>query len=72
MLPPDVAAAFSKAKEVDIEPLEVDAETAEEDRQFWIGIMELGLLEHFFREIKITLDIFKSDLVTHQVRASGK
>ncbi|XP_071106909.1 uncharacterized protein [Haliotis cracherodii] len=70
VLPPDVAAAFSKAKEVDIEPLEVDAETAEEDRQFWIGIMELGLLEHFFREIKITLDIFKSDLVTHQVRAS--
>ncbi|XP_046565504.1 uncharacterized protein LOC124274216 [Haliotis rubra] len=70
VLPPDVAAAFSKAKEIDIEPLEVDVESAEEDRQFWIGIMELGLLEHFFREIKITLDVFKSDLVTHQVRAS--
>ncbi|KAK3088803.1 hypothetical protein FSP39_023903 [Pinctada imbricata] len=41
--------------------------TDEEDRLLWKGIVELGLVDEFFREIKASLDILKNNMVRRMV-----
>lgn len=41
--------------------------TDEEDRMLWKGIVELGLVDEFFREIKASLDVLKNRMVRRMV-----
>ncbi|XP_061182858.1 glucocorticoid modulatory element-binding protein 2-like isoform X2 [Saccostrea echinata] len=41
--------------------------TDEEDRTLWKGIVELGLVDEFFREIKASLDVLKNRMVRRMV-----
>ncbi|XP_060076341.1 uncharacterized protein LOC132555968 [Ylistrum balloti] len=38
-----------------------------EDRLLWKGIVELGLVDEFFREIKASLDVLKNGMIKRQV-----
>lgn len=39
---------------------------------FWKGIVELGLVDEFFREIKVLFDVFKNRMVRRMVFFEGR
>lgn len=43
-----------------------------EDRMLWKGIVELGLVDEFFREIKASLDVLKNRMVRRMVPFEGR
>ena len=43
-----------------------------EDKMFWKAIVELGLVDEFFREIKSKLDGLKHSMIKNYVPIDGK
>ena len=43
-----------------------------EDKSFWKAIVELGLVDEFFREIKAKLDGLKHSMIKNYVPIDGK
>lgn len=48
-------------------PVSNNDSNEEEDRLLWQGIVELGLIDEFFREIKASLDLLKNTMVKRLV-----
>lgn len=59
-MPPSIMSAV-------MPPVSVSDSTEEEDRLLWQGIVELGLIDEFFREIKASLDLLKNTMVKRLV-----
>ncbi|XP_071143043.1 glucocorticoid modulatory element-binding protein 1-like [Mytilus edulis] len=60
LLPPSIMNAV-------MPPVSENDSNAEEDRLLWQGIVELGLIDEFFREIKASLDLLKNTMVKRLV-----
>lgn len=43
-----------------------------EDAMFWRAIVQLGLIDEFFREVKTKLDILKASMIKNYVPVGGK
>ena len=43
-----------------------------DDKMFWKAIVELGLVDEFFREIKSKLDVLKHNLIKNYVPLEGR
>lgn len=43
-----------------------------DDVMFWRAIVQLGLVDEFFREVKAKLDVLKADMVRNCVPKEGK
>ena len=43
-----------------------------DDKMFWKAIVELGLVDEFFREIKAKLDVLKHSMIKNYVPVEGR